>query len=104
MWRVCTRRVDSFRVAPTVFFPRPSVDSTVVRLDRVAAPNPDNRARAVSLAKAAFGKRRKMLRRSLEEALPDPEAALAAAHLDPTARAEDISPQEYLELAGTDVG
>ena len=99
-----TTTVDSFRVPPTVFYPRPSVDSTVLRLDRIAAPDPDNRARAVSLAKAAFGKRRKMLRRSLEDALPNPEAVLTKARLDPTARAEDLSPQDYLDMATTDVG
>jgi len=99
-----TTRVDSFRVPPTVFYPMPSVESTVLRLDRIASPQPDVRGRAVLLAKAAFGKRRKMLRRSLAEALPNPAAALEAAGLDPTARAEDLSPLDYVELAGTHVG
>ena len=99
-----TTTVDSFRVSPSVFYPAPSVESTVIRLDRIPPPDPDSRSRAVSLARAAFGKRRKMLRQSLRGALRDPEAVVAAAGLDPTARAEDLSPQDYLELAVFDVG
>ncbi len=55
--------------------------------------------RAISLAAAAFGQRRKMLRRSLASVLADPAAALAAAGLDATRRAEDLAPEDYLRLA-----
>jgi len=60
--------------------------------------------RAISLAAAAFGQRRKMLRRSLATALADPAAALAAAGLEATRRAEDLAPGDYLRLAGVTDG
>jgi 16S rRNA (adenine1518-N6/adenine1519-N6)-dimethyltransferase len=91
-----TGRVE-FTVPPTVFIPRPAVVSSVLSIDRQpAAPSSE---RAITLAAAAFGMRRKMVRRSLAGALPDAEAALAAAGIDPTSRAEDLSPSDFLALA-----
>jgi 16S rRNA (adenine1518-N6/adenine1519-N6)-dimethyltransferase len=53
----------------------------------------------VEIAAAAFNQRRKMLRGSLATALADPVASLQAAGIDPTRRAEDLSPSDYLALA-----
>jgi 16S rRNA (adenine1518-N6/adenine1519-N6)-dimethyltransferase len=86
-----------FNVPPQVFYPPPSVESTVVIMDR--RPPVDNADRAVELAKAGFGQRRKMLRRSLASVLDEPAGVLEAAGIDPTRRAEDLSPEEYLTLA-----
>lgn len=99
-----TKPAGSFPVSPSVFHPRPAVDSKVVRLDRVAAGDPIDLARAVGLAQAAFGKRRKMLRRSLRDAFVDLEASLAQAGVAPTARAEELLPDDFLRLAMADVG
>ncbi|HEY6628536.1 MAG TPA: 16S rRNA (adenine(1518)-N(6)/adenine(1519)-N(6))-dimethyltransferase RsmA [Acidimicrobiia bacterium] len=87
----------AFRVPPQVFYPAPSVESAVVIMDRVPAP-PDA-DRAVELAGAGFNQRRKMLRRSLDQMFEDPTASIRAAGLDPTARAEDLAPADYLRLA-----
>ena len=89
-----------FLVPPTVFIPEPPVESAVVELVRRQAP-PDA-ARAIVLAAAAFGQRRKMLRRALTQVMDDPVPRLEAAGLDPTARAEQLSPQDYLELAAVE--
>ncbi len=86
-----------FTVAPQVFVPPPQVTSAVVRLDRVEAPEVADRA--VELAAAGFGGRRKMLRRSLASVLSEPRAALAAAGIDETARAEDLAPSDWVRLA-----
>lgn len=54
------------RVPATVFHPRPRVESALVRIDRHPDPVTDVDLTAVeALARAAFGQRRKMLRRSL---------------------------------------
>ena len=54
------------KVAPTVFVPRPRVDSAVVALRRHPAAGTEDERRAVfDLVEAGFGQRRKMLRRSL---------------------------------------
>ena len=86
-----------FTVPPQVFVPPPDVESAVIVLHRKAAPAAALRAEA--LARAAFGQRRKMLRRSLTTVLTDPEAVLSAAGIDPTARAEELSVDDYLRIA-----
>jgi len=90
-----------FAVAPQVFLPPPAVGSAVVVLDRIEAPSGADRA--VALAAAAFGGRRKMLRRALAGVLADPDAALRRAGIDPTARAEELAPEAYLALAAAEV-
>ena len=87
----------AFRVRPHVFYPPPKVESAVVVLDRV--PAPDGSERAIEIAGIAFNQRRKMLRRSLADLFDDPVSVLERAGLDPTARAEDLSPADYLSLA-----
>ncbi|MBN2113321.1 MAG: 16S rRNA (adenine(1518)-N(6)/adenine(1519)-N(6))-dimethyltransferase RsmA [Acidimicrobiia bacterium] len=87
----------AFRVPAAVFLPPPKVESTVVVIHR--RPAPARAEQALTLAAAAFGQRRKMLRRSLAAMLPEPSVALTAAGLDPTARAEELSPEDYLRLA-----
>jgi len=86
-----------FRVPPQVFVPPPDVESAVVVMERRAAPPMAPRAEA--LAHAAFGQRRKMIRRSLATILADPETTLEAAHIDPTARAEQLSVDDFLRIA-----
>ena len=51
------------------------------------------------LAAAAFGQRRKMLRRSLAGVVPDLEGACHRAGLDSTARPETLGPADFLRLA-----
>ncbi|MDE0132252.1 MAG: 16S rRNA (adenine(1518)-N(6)/adenine(1519)-N(6))-dimethyltransferase RsmA [bacterium] len=88
----------AFDVPPQVFSPRPEVFSSVVVMDRVH-PHPDT-SRAISLAAGAFGKRRKMLRRSLEPVLASPERVLVAAGICPEDRPESLRPADFLRLAG----
>ncbi len=87
----------AFTVPPEVFFPAPEVESAVVELDRIASsPLAD---RAIELAAVAFQQRRKMLRRSLANAVPDATAVLAEAGIDETARPEDLAADDFLRLA-----
>lgn len=86
-----------FTVPPQVFYPPPKVESAVVVVTRQEPP--ERAARAVELAKAGFGQRRKMLRGSLSSVLNEPTVVIEASGLDPTARAEDLSPDDFLKLA-----
>jgi 16S rRNA (adenine1518-N6/adenine1519-N6)-dimethyltransferase len=86
-----------FTVPPQVFVPAPRVGSAVLRLDRKDAPAAAERA--IELASAGFGKRRKMLRSSLAPVLDDPVRVLEEAGLDPTARAEELSAEDFARLA-----
>ncbi len=87
----------AFTVPPQVFYPPPRVESAVVVLRR--KPAPSHAGRAVELARAGFGQRRKMLRRSLAAVTDDPVALLERAGVDPTMRAEELSAEDYLRLA-----
>jgi 16S rRNA (adenine1518-N6/adenine1519-N6)-dimethyltransferase len=96
-WRCETKLM--FDVAPTAFVPQPKVTSAVVRLVPRAAPlNCDARA-LQRVTEAAFGQRRKMLRQSLKSLGGDAGALLAAAGIEPTARAEEISVEGFVKLA-----
>ena len=92
-----TKATVSFTVRPQVFYPQPAVESSVVVMDRV--PAPAGAERALELARAGFGQRRKMLRRSLAALVDDPSGLLEKAGIEPTSRAEDLTPGEYLRLA-----
>jgi 16S rRNA (adenine1518-N6/adenine1519-N6)-dimethyltransferase len=87
----------AFSVAPSVFYPTPSVASAVIDLERHRAP--ENAERAIEIASAAFGQRRKMLRRSLATVVPDAPDVLVRCGIDPTARAEDLAPESFVAIA-----
>jgi len=88
----------AFTVSPTVFEPQPNVDSAVVVLDRME-PSP-HAAAAVRIAKTAFNQRRKMIRSSLRD-LAETAEWIEAAGVDPTTRAEQVSPVQYVDLAAS---
>jgi 16S rRNA (adenine1518-N6/adenine1519-N6)-dimethyltransferase len=90
-------------VPRTVFRPVPNVDSALVGLTR-SAPAPDPRVR--SLVRDAFAHRRKALARSLALAPGAPadvrtraREALVAMGLPPDARAERLSPEQFVALS-----
>lgn len=80
------------------FTPPPKVDSAVVRLEPLTDRPSAQRLDALQkITAAAFGQRRKMLRSSLK--LLGGEELIAAAGLDPQARAEVIPVSGFLALA-----
>ena len=56
------------------------------------------------MTEAAFGQRRKMLRQSLKSLGVDARALLAAAGIEPTARAEEIPVEGFVALANIFAG
>jgi 16S rRNA (adenine1518-N6/adenine1519-N6)-dimethyltransferase len=85
-------------VPPTVFLPKPNVDSALVSIVRRPAPATDAPAdRLFELVRAGFGQRRKMLRRSLS-GLVGP-GAFEAAGVRPEARAEELDVAAWGRLA-----
>ncbi len=86
-------------VPPTVFMPRPRVDSAIVALERVA-PAPDDGLRR--MVQAAFAQRRKTLANSLRTGGWDRESvagALERIGRKPSARAQELRPDEFASLA-----
>jgi len=96
-WRTAAQML--FDIAPRAFVPAPQVTSSVVRLVPRAHPLPCERRLLERVAEAAFGQRRKMLRQSLKSLGVDPLPMLAAARIDPTARAEDVSVEGFIAMA-----
>jgi 16S rRNA (adenine1518-N6/adenine1519-N6)-dimethyltransferase len=88
-----------FDVRAAAFVPPPKVQSSLVRIVPRTAPAACERVLLERVTQAAFGQRRKMLRQSLRSLGVDAPTLLAAAGLDPTARAEDISVEGFVALA-----
>ena len=86
-------------VDPAVFKPRPRVESAILSLRRTGpAADPETRA----LVRAAFAHRRKALARSVDLIRPGSlatvRAALTKLGLPESARAEQLSPEEFRAL------
>ena len=97
-WR-CDARIV-MHLPPEAFTPAPKVHSAVVHLTRLAEPRYPADGKVLSRITAmAFNQRRKMLRSSLKGLGPDVEAQLLAAGIEPTARAEEISLEQFCALA-----
>jgi 16S rRNA (adenine1518-N6/adenine1519-N6)-dimethyltransferase len=86
-------------VPPTVFLPRPNVDSALVEIVRHKEPIDAqiNQKDLFSLVRMGFAKRRKMLRGSLAGRV-SPEQ-FEEADIAPTARAEELSVYDWMRLA-----
>jgi 16S rRNA (adenine1518-N6/adenine1519-N6)-dimethyltransferase len=96
-WR--TEAKILFDVARSAFVPPPKVTSSVVRLTPRPVPLACQSAALERVTAAAFGQRRKMLRQSLKTLGVDTGAVLAAAGIEPTARAEEIPIEGFVALA-----
>lgn len=91
-----------FNVPKTVFFPKPKVESSIIKLDfRKQVHKIDNIETFKTLVRSAFGKRRKILKNSLKDfftgkniKFKDYESMFGF-----TRRAEDVSVSEYVGLA-----
>ena len=87
-----------FDISPRAFTPPPGVVSTLVNLTPRPAPlAPADRATLERVTAAAFGQRRKMLRSSL--ASLGGAALLEKAGVPETARAEELSVEQFCALA-----
>lgn len=85
-------------VPPTVFLPKPNVDSALVAIERRPRPATDApRERFFELVRAGFGQRRKMLRRSLSGLVQPGD--FDAAGIRPEARAEELDVDAWGKLA-----
>ncbi len=93
------------RLSPKAFWPQPEIDSAIVRLiPRPERPSPPEMARLLRVAGGVFRHRRKQLLSALvtsglTPARPEAQAALERAGIAPAARAETLTPQEFILLA-----
>lgn len=96
------------KVARTIFWPTPNVDSSLVRLVRRDPPEVDvSREATFAVVDAAFAQRRKTLRAALAGWAGSPaaaEEALRAAGIDPSRRGETCTIEEFAAIAATRPG
>ena len=101
--QLAAERTGFHPVSRTVFRPPPNVDSALVAFRRRPRPPEVAWPQLKRVVEAAFAHRRKRLPNSLELAgiAGRDEAAAALADLDrlPTARAEELEPDEFVRLA-----
>lgn len=108
VWLLSQSRVEILRkLIPKVFWPRPKVDSAIVRI----TPDEGKRARIVDrtfyleYVRGAFAHRRKLLRGVLAAlyrdriARPMIDTVFAELLLPENARAEELTPEQHVELA-----
>jgi 16S rRNA (adenine1518-N6/adenine1519-N6)-dimethyltransferase len=97
-WYATASRVGV--VSASVFWPAPNVESGLVRFERCDSPVGADRDATFSLINAGFSQRRKMLRSVLSGKYgPSAHAGLAAAGIDPSARAEALAIADFARLA-----
>jgi 16S rRNA (adenine1518-N6/adenine1519-N6)-dimethyltransferase len=96
-WRSQARIL--FDVAASAFVPAPKITSSLVSLLPRMAPLACERDMLERVTEAAFGQRRKMLRQSLKSLGTDALALLAAAGIEPAARAEQVPIEGFVDLA-----
>ncbi|MFC0004718.1 16S rRNA (adenine(1518)-N(6)/adenine(1519)-N(6))-dimethyltransferase RsmA [Micromonospora siamensis] len=93
------------KVPPNVFWPVPNVDSGLVAFTRREPPRPDVARQAVfAVVDAAFAQRRKTLRAALAGWAGGPDraaAALTAAGVDPGARGESLTVEQFAAIAAS---
>jgi len=99
MLQLACRVEPLFDVPPEAFRPPPKVESSVVRLLPLL---PEQRhdadsSHVYSVVKAAFAQRRKTLSNALKQMLDSD--AIRRADVDPKARAETLSPADFVRLA-----
>ncbi len=89
-------------VPAKAFSPPPKVDSAVVRLlPRIVEPPAHDPKRLATLVKLGFSSKRKMLRNNLKSVIESDRLThlLEQLEVNPQARAEDLSVQEWVALA-----
>ncbi|ATO15122.1 16S rRNA (adenine(1518)-N(6)/adenine(1519)-N(6))-dimethyltransferase [Micromonospora sp. WMMA2032] len=93
------------KVPPNVFWPVPNVDSGLVAFTRREPPRPDVPRQAVfAVVDAAFAQRRKTLRAALAGWAGGADraaAALTAAGVDPGARGESLTVEQFAAIAAS---
>ena len=96
--------VKYLRTVPaTVFFPRPEVDSAVVRItprDPLELPERDNQL-LLKLIRAGFSQRRKQLGKLLREHINDWDTVSRRLNITANARAEELSLLQWIALVNS---
>ena len=93
------KKLDDIKAG--AFWPRPDVDSAVIRIDVEPNKVPENEKAFFRVVKAGFSQKRKQLQKNLRQLTPDRDhiyKALESANIDPQRRAETLTISEWQAL------
>lgn len=94
---ICEKIID---VKPESFFPKPKVDSSVIKLKWNQMKISQNMLSKIEkVSKSAFGQKRKMIRKSLASILDNPTKQLELLNISPESRAEELSIEDFKKIA-----
>jgi 16S rRNA (adenine1518-N6/adenine1519-N6)-dimethyltransferase len=88
-----------FDISPQAFIPPPKVTSSVITLIPKKERFPTDKDMLAKLSKAVFGQRRKTLKSSLKQITQESEFILNQAKIDPIARPEELTIEQFCQLA-----
>ena len=89
-----------FDVGPEAFYPPPKVTSSIVHIVPKAEILSKELISSIRhITQLAFSARRKMIKKPLQVLHPQIEDILIELGIDPSSRAENISPEDYVRLA-----
>jgi 16S rRNA (adenine1518-N6/adenine1519-N6)-dimethyltransferase len=89
-----------FTVSPSVFTPQPKVTSAIVQITPRAQPLADiDFKKLEKLVAAAFNQRRKMVKSGLKSVFENPEEILKEVGIRPDLRPENLTIEEFCQLA-----
>jgi 16S rRNA (adenine1518-N6/adenine1519-N6)-dimethyltransferase len=86
-----------FKVSPNVFYPKPKVSSAVVKIKIKKRDDTEFNQTFISVVKAAFGNRRKMLRNSLSNSI-FAQLNFENCKIDLSKRAEELYLEDFIYL------
>lgn len=90
-------------IPSSAFWPAPAVDSAILVLDGIATPTDVNAAHVLRIAKVGFASKRKQIRNNIERGTDHSKEEIAKAiekvGLLPTARAQELSMDQWKELS-----
>lgn len=97
--KACAEAKILFHIAPQAFTPKPKVESSVVQFFPKPRLKPEELHMLENITGAAFGQRRKMIRRSLSMLFNDASSLCVAASLEGTERAENLTFEQFCSLS-----
>ena len=99
--QLLTKTEKLFDISPECFTPAPKIWSTVLLFTPLASKIDDSQIEKIEKITAlAFNQRRKMIRQSLKS-IPNLEEICSKIGIKLTDRAENITPQQFLDLANS---
>lgn len=89
-----------FDISPEAFYPKPKIYSSVVHfIPKANRPKKDILHKLEKITRLAFSARRKMLKSSIRSLDQNIDNILHSLDINPTLRAEDLTPDQYLQIA-----